>query len=158
MTDDLEDDFGLDTDEQTDDRTVTLTRQQIRSLERDAKQARKANEEAAATKRELAFVRAGIDPDDPKLKYFAKGYDGEINADAIRAAATEAGFLTPTATSSDEQAEATASERIANASAGAAAQPPTTKRTQIEELQEAGRTGGRDAVLAKIREHGHNVI
>ena len=155
MTDDFDDD-GLDLDEPTDDRTVTLTRQQIRSLERDAKQARKAAEEAAALKRENAFIKAGINPDsDPKLQYFVDGYKGDITAEAIRTAAEQAGFLNPPAAA---DTDAAASERIAQASAGATAQPPNTTDSKVQELQEAARTGGKEAVLAKIREHGHNIV
>ena len=40
--------------------------------------------EGAAAKRELAFLRAGVDPDaSPAAKFFADHYDGELNADAI---------------------------------------------------------------------------
>lgn len=137
-------------DESSDERTVSLNRTQIRTLEKDAKRARKADEELATLRREFAFVKAGIDPEDPKLKYFAKGYDGEITAEAIRAAATEAGYLT-----SDDTEEAAAHERISQASAGAATQPKVDK---VQELLDADRAGGKEAVLAKIREHGNNIV
>ena len=40
--------------------------------------------EGAAAKRELAFLRAGVDPDtSPAAKFFADHYDGELNAEAI---------------------------------------------------------------------------
>ncbi len=161
MTDYTPDDYDSDDDEDesSDGNTVTLARKQIRSMERDAKQARKATEENQRLLRELAFVKAGIDPDDPKLKYFVKGYEGEITAEAIRAAAEADGFLTAMTTNND----ATAQDRLSNASAGAThSAPPTTpdgiEAQQIEELREADRTGGKAAVLAKIREHGHNIV
>lgn len=159
MTDpDVYDGDDLDNEDTPDERTVTLDRSKIRSLERDAKRARKADEELAAIKRENAFIKAGINPDtDPKLKYFMNGYDGEVTAEAIKTAAEAAGFLTPTP-SAEQQTEADATDRISQASAGATSRPPDTKTTKVEELQEAARTGGREAVLAKIREHGHNVI
>ncbi len=40
-----------------------------------------------------AFRTAGIDPDDTRQSYFVKGYDGEVDAESIRTAAMEAGFL-----------------------------------------------------------------
>lgn len=40
-----------------------------------------------------AFRSAGIDPNDNRQSYFVKGYDGEIDAESIRVAAMEAGFL-----------------------------------------------------------------
>lgn len=64
--------------ESTDDGTgkVTLSREQIRSMERDAKAAR------AAT-RELAFVKAGIDTESPLGALFSAAYDGPLERDAI---------------------------------------------------------------------------
>ena len=39
------------------------------------------------------FRSAGIDPNDTRQSYFVKGYDGELDAESIRMAAEEAGFL-----------------------------------------------------------------
>lgn len=62
--------------------------------------AREAEERAATLEAEVASMRrveafraAGIDPNDTRQAYFVKGYDGEVDAEAIRAAASEAGFL-----------------------------------------------------------------
>lgn len=151
MTDYAYDDEDDTDDTESEDRTVNLNRQQIRSLERDAKRARKADEELAALRRENAFIKAGIDPStDPKLTYFVDGYKGEVDAVAIRSAAEAAGFLTVTDT-----ADEAAHDRISAASAGATQQG---KPDQVAELREAARTGGKEAVLAKIREHGHNIV
>jgi len=49
--------------------------------------------ELTALKRTEAFREAGINPADPRQSYFVKGYDGEINAEAIRTSALEAGFI-----------------------------------------------------------------
>ena len=38
-------------------------------------------------------MKAGIDPNNPLAKYFMKGYEGELNADAIKAAALEAQLI-----------------------------------------------------------------
>ena len=43
--------------------------------------------------RENAFLKAGVNPDDPKAKWLVKGYDGELTPEAIKAAASEAGIL-----------------------------------------------------------------
>jgi hypothetical protein len=64
-----------------------------------AERSREADElkaQVEALQREAAFAKAGIDPTDKRMDYFVKGYDGPTEADAIRAAATEAGFLTDT--------------------------------------------------------------
>lgn len=50
--------------------------------------------ELAAKDREMAFLRAGVDVDSDAGRIFAKGYEGDLSVDAIRAAAS--GFnLTP---------------------------------------------------------------
>jgi hypothetical protein len=65
-------------------------------LAQRAKEADELRAQLEATKRDAEFTKAlGNDADAPWVKYFQKGYDGDINAEAIRQAATEAGFLTP---------------------------------------------------------------
>ena len=49
--------------------------------------------ELSAYKRNDAFRSAGIDAADPRQAYFVKGYDGEMDAEAIREAAVIAGFI-----------------------------------------------------------------
>lgn len=71
-------------------------RSRMRELESEIKSLRQQAAEAEQAKRELAFVKAGIDPSDTAAKYFVKGYDGELTMDAIKAAAVEARLLTPT--------------------------------------------------------------
>lgn len=75
----------------------SVPRHVIRRLEKDKREATKRAEEAAAElatlRREAAFLRAGIPVDDPGAKYFVKGYDGELEPEAIRSAAVEARIL-----------------------------------------------------------------
>ena len=68
-----------------------------RELETRAKE---AEEKAATLELELSSIQrrdtfrsAGLDPDDARVKYFVKGYEGELDADAIRQEAEAAGFL-----------------------------------------------------------------
>jgi hypothetical protein len=68
-----------------------------RELETRAKE---AEEKAATLELELSSIQrrdtfrsAGLDPDDARVKYFVKGYEGELDAEAIRQEATAAGFL-----------------------------------------------------------------
>ena len=149
-------DFDDDLDEQQDDTSsrVSLDRKQIRSMERDAKQSRKNAEENVKLQRELAFTKAGIDTDaDPRLTYFAKGYDGEMTAAAIRAAAEAAGFLTPAETdTSDEMA---ALDRVSQASSGST--PRSSDESNRTSMLQAG-TVSREAVLAEIERIGGIVL
>ena len=63
-----------------------------RELARKAKENEAAALERDAAKRELAFLKAGIDTDSPVGKLFTKAYDGELTAEAIKAAASEIGL------------------------------------------------------------------
>ena len=80
-------------DEQVDQQPKDPVRAHLRKLEAENK---RKDEELAALKsaqRELVFLKAGINPDDPKAKYFVKGYDGELTVEAIRQAAEEASYI-----------------------------------------------------------------
>ena len=68
-----------------------------RELETRAKEAeQKAADlelQLSSIQRRDTFRSAGLDPDDARVKYFVKGYEGELDAEAIRQEATAAGFL-----------------------------------------------------------------
>lgn len=65
----------------------------FKNLRAKAKKADQFERELAQAKRELAFTKAGIPSDDPRMGYFVKGYDGDLEPTAIRQAAIEAGFM-----------------------------------------------------------------
>ena len=75
--------------------TRNPVRARMKQLEKETAELRKQVAEAEAAKRELAFVKAGIDPLQPMTKYFVKAYDGDLNPDAIRQAAVEAQLISP---------------------------------------------------------------
>lgn len=89
-----DDDFSEDQEtqpaEQSDERS---DRKWVRDLEKRAKEASTAKAEAESAKRELAMLKAGIDLDSPQGKLFAKAYDGESTADAVKRAAEEYGVI-----------------------------------------------------------------
>jgi len=87
-----ESDFEFE-DEAQDQATRNPVRARMRELEDRNKALEAQAKEAEAAKRELAFVKAGVDPDSAAAKWFVKGYDGEITAEAIRAAAEEASLI-----------------------------------------------------------------
>lgn len=103
----------------------------------------------AELERELAFTKAGINPDDPKMSYFVKGYDGEMDADAVKSAAIEAGFLEDQEQAAKEQELAT-HERVDQASAGTAGQPPQQGDWEAE-LAEAESPADVMKVVAKYK-------
>jgi|TARA_B100000586_G_C20062989_1_gene407152 hypothetical protein len=68
-----------------------------RDLEKRANEAEQQAAEMStklnAYERRDTFRSAGLDPDDSRVKYFVKGYDGELSAEAIREEAVAAGFI-----------------------------------------------------------------
>jgi hypothetical protein len=139
-------------DDGSDERYVQLTRQQIRAMERDAKQARKAQEELAQVRQELALSKAGIGSlTERQQKALLASIDGDLTADSVRLAAEELGFVQPPAASPQDE-EAAALNRMSQASAGAA---DPGSEDSIAKLERAAREGGREALLAQLAADGH---
>lgn len=120
-------------DEEFDDQTDLVPRSQIRELEAQAKKARDLEAQLSAIQRESAFARALGNTDHPARQYFERGYDGELDVDAIRTAAKDAGLIAgPTQVMPAEQAgqqapspsEMAAHARMAAASEGSGGNRP----------------------------------
>jgi hypothetical protein len=110
-------------DDYDDDQETRLSVEDLRAL----RQAKKERDDLAAQinaqNRELAFARAKIDMDDPRTKYFIKGYDGELTPEAIRAQAEADGFFNQQKRA-DTSHEVAGQQRIANAAAGGTTNGP----------------------------------
>ena len=100
-------------DEQEDQQSKDPVRAHLRKLEAENKRKDELLAEAEQARRELMFLKAGVNPDDPKAKYFVKGYDGELTVDAIRQAAEEASYIP--SQRKETQADAEAFGRMARA-------------------------------------------
>lgn len=120
----------------------------LRELRKKAKQADELAKKVAQYERDNAFRDAGINPTDPKAKYFVKGYDGELTADAIKAEATAAGFIQTdeqrqAATAQQQQAEQqrvnqeAAHGRMDGASQGAGTQSPDAQAELVAKMAAA---------------------
>ena len=96
----------------------------LKQLREKAKAHDTAVSERDQYKRELEFFKAGI-PDTPATRYFRKGYDGDLDVAAIRAAAAEAGFI-DVEDSGELDDDLEALDRMSEASNGG--QPPGTGR------------------------------
>jgi hypothetical protein len=93
--------------------------------------------------------------EDPKLKYFVRGYDGEMTAEAIREAALEAGFL---ASQSQEPnpgltAAGAAQARVMQAASGVAYEG-ISEEAALAQLESAMEEGGIEAMLDVARQFG----
>lgn len=124
----------------------------IQSLRDAAKRGKAASEKAAKLERENAFLRAGVDPDDPKLGYFYRGYNGELSSDAIKAAAIEAGFINPPQADPAVQQHAQGQQAVDAASAGVEA--VYDPQGAIHSLEQAFAEGGVEAMIAAGQQYG----
>lgn len=151
MTTQFEDDFSSEEDQEQSEQQTD-----IKSLRRAASGKKKLEQELESLRRELAFARAGLPLDDPKMRYFVKGYDGEMTAEAIREAAAEAGFLATQREQGPDpqmQAAAAAQQRVMQASAGAGVSD-SSESSALSHLESAMQEGGIEAMLEVARQYG----
>ena len=107
-------------------------RAQLRNLEARNKELEAKLSEATEAQRKLAFVEAGVDITSPASRYFVKGYDGEMTADAIRQAAQETNLIGAMQTKPEVQAEQQAWNRVSKAkSLGENSEPESDWNTKI---------------------------
>lgn len=147
------------TDDELDNEMDEYSDETPRGLRRAANKAKKLESELNELRRELAFARAGISMDDPKMKYFIRGYDGELSGEAIREAAEEAGFLNlqqgmeQPEPSQQDAPEAAAQQRVMRASVGAATED-ISEDAAIARMEEAMQEGGIEALLEVAQQYG----
>jgi hypothetical protein len=131
-----------------------------RKLERDAEEGRKAQAAAALAQKELAFYKAGLPMDDPRMAYFVKGYDGPADPDAIKKAATDAGFISAPPADTAVEDEVRQHQQIADASTGAGVAGKLTQADILALARKAGDAAPRgmeaQAFQAVLTEHGLN--
>ena len=107
-------------------------RAQLRNLEVKNKELEAKLLEATEAQRKLAFVEAGVDINAPSSRYFVKGYDGEMTADAIRQAAQEVNLIAGMQPKAEVQAEQKVWDRVSRAkSFGEASEPEVDWETKI---------------------------
>jgi len=75
------------------DSIVRMSRKDIRALERKGSKYDELAEQKAALERDLAFARAGIDTSTDEGAFFARGYAGELDVEAIKAQAAKFGVI-----------------------------------------------------------------
>jgi hypothetical protein len=146
----FEDDFYDDDDDQSNEPPQNPVRARMKQLEKEAKELRRQVAEFSQASREMNFMKAGIATDDPKFKYFVKGYDGELSPEAIRQAAEEAQLITPQSNPMDSDKQAwQQSNRIAAGSETAPPPPSWAKR-----IQDAASEEEVYAIFAEARAQG----
>lgn len=131
-------------------------RSHLRKVEQENKLLRQQAAELEHLKREMAFTKAGIDLNAPIAKYFVKGYDGEISAEAIRKAAEEANLLQP----SKPQDMVDESEKRAWSRLQKAGSAGETNDEQVDWTAKLNSTRNSDEVmqlLAQMRQQAENI-
>jgi hypothetical protein len=129
--------FYEDEDDQPIEQPQNPVRARMKQLEKEAKELRRQVAEFSQASREMNFVKAGIQTEDPRFKYFVKGYDGELTPEAIRRAAEEAQLITPQNNVVDQDKQAwQQSNKIAAGSESAPPPPSWAKRIQDAKSEE----------------------
>jgi hypothetical protein len=126
----------------------------FKNLRAKAKKADQIERENVSLKRELAFVKAGIPMDDPKVGYFVKGYDGELDPQAIRSAAEEAGFI-QAPTQQEDPAVQQAQQGQQRVMAAASGAEPQFDPVGIQfGMEQAVQQGGLEGLSAYTQQYG----
>jgi hypothetical protein len=121
----------------------------VKELRDAADRGRKATQELDDVKREMAFMKAGVDTDTKAGKLLLKAYDGELDVESIKAEAEELGLFkiaeAPKAVTQDRETDEVASvERQALADSSVPPENQTESpydvgHRQFQEMMDAGR-------------------
>lgn len=143
----IEDEFYEDDDQPQESNPV---RARMKQLEKENREIRKALAEAETAKREMNFLKAGIDPSEARFKYFVKGYDGELSPEAIRLAAEEAQLIAPQTSTNDADKQAWQTTNKVAAGAESAPEGPSW----VKRIQDAESESELMAVFAEAQAQG----
>ena len=100
-------------------------------------------------------LKAGVPMDNPMAKYFVKGYDGEVSAEAIRLAAEEANLIQKAAEAAQVKAEADAWNRVTRAQrAGGTSEPVADWASKINQARSEQEVM---QILAQARQEAENL-
>jgi hypothetical protein len=126
----------------------------FKNLRAKAKKADTYERENQTLKRELAFVKAGVPMDDPRMIYFVKGYEGELDPQAIKDAAIEAGFMAAPVEQPDPAVAQAQSGQAAVMAASAESKPSGDPSSVRYEMEQAYKENGLEGLSAVTARHG----
>lgn len=125
---DFEDELEIDEVEEVETRNPARELQrkmekELKASKAELKAAQDAKSEGELAKRELNFIKAGIDTDSPQGKLLLKAYDGDNSLESIKAAGEEYGLIATSQTTA-VASDLSAIEQVSRASNGASASVP----------------------------------
>lgn len=127
----------------------------FKNLRAKARKADALERENAQIKRELAFTKAGIPMEDPKIGYFVKGYEGDLEPATIRQAAIDAGFIAPpTPQPVDPNVQQNRQGQAAVMAASAGTEPEFDANAGLYAMEQAYNEGGLPAMFAVAQQYG----
>lgn len=139
---DLDEDEGEDSEED------------FKNLRAKARKASKIEQENLRLRRENAFMKAGLPLDDPKMGYFVKGYEGDLDPDAIRRAAIEAGFIAAPAQDQDPRIAEAQQGQAAVMALSAGAETGFDDQSSLYQMEQAYAEGGIEGLSAVTQQYG----
>lgn len=128
-----------------------VPRAHIRDLEAKARRTDELEAQLAEAQKDAAFTKALGPNTDPRLDYFRRGYQGDVNPEAIRQAAAEAGFLAAESQPAPPPPGASAQDLAAHARM-AAASDGADASTGPPDLLAAINAAGSEAELTALLE------
>lgn len=137
-----------------DDNETSEEGHDIRELRRKAKDA----DRLPSLERENAFLKAGVNVEDPKFKYFVKAYDGDLTTAAIKAELAEAGLAStspPPPQNEPEPEDLTGHARMAANAAGGSGAGTQSWQDALAEADRIPDPVEREAaILSVVEKHG----
>jgi len=126
----------------------------FKNLRAKARKADTLERENAQIKRELAFVKAGVPLDDPKMTYFVKGYDGDLEPQAINQAAIEAGFMSAPQQPVDPAVQQAQAGQAAVMAASTGTEPGFDETAIDYQMEQAYAQGGLQGLSDVAQQYG----
>lgn len=161
-------DFDDETDQESEG--IAGLRKAKKAAEARAKEAEEAAAAGAAAQRELAALKAGLDPGDKLQGYFLNTYQGDPTPEAMKAAAIEAGVLPEidpvAAQSANGQAQMASAVRggetvpLGTTVVGSGAvkvEVPAEQAPMWQAFEAAAKTGNFQGAAEILRSHGHQM-
>lgn len=140
----------------------------LKELRQQAEAGKKALAEADAARRELAFLKAGVDTESKLGQLLMRTFDGDLTVEAIQAEAREIGAIKAAATttednelSEEERAQTRARNDLASGSTATGADTPDPNKLGLAAFEAARNNGepreaAAGAYLAEMLKAAHN--